>query len=63
MSLLQEVILDRLWSRYEREYGAPPPIGTANLDDAITWLRAALEARSGRGLGGGASMQPEPRAA
>ena len=44
MSLLQEATLDRLWARYEREFGAPPPIQSATLDEAIAYLRNALEA-------------------
>ncbi len=48
MSLLQEATLDRLWARYEREFGAPPPIQSATLDEAIAYLRDALEARRAR---------------
>ena len=48
MSLLQEATLDRLWARYERAFGAPPPIQSATIDEAIAYLRDALEARGTR---------------
>ena len=44
MSLLQKATLDRLWARYERAFGAPPPIQSATIDEAIAYLRDALDA-------------------
>lgn len=42
MSLLQEAILERLWSRYESRFGAPPPISNADFDEAIALIREKL---------------------
>ena len=42
MSLLQEATLERLWSKYESRFGAPPPILNAGLDEAISLLREKL---------------------
>ena len=39
MTLLQEATLDRLWAKYEHRFGHPPPIGSADIDDAIAILR------------------------
>lgn len=44
MTLLQEATLDRLWSKYEHRFGHPPPIGSADIDDAIALLRKELSA-------------------
>jgi len=41
---VQEATLDRLWARYERAFGAPPPIQSATIDEAIAYLRDAFEA-------------------
>jgi len=56
MSLLQEAALDRLWVRYEKAFGAPPPIQTATIDETIAYLRDAL----GPGHGAGRSGTPRP---
>ncbi len=42
MTLLQEATLDRLWAKYEHRFGHPPPIGSADIDDAIAILRKEL---------------------
>lgn len=42
MSLLQEAVLDRLWTKYEHRFGHPPPIETAGFDEAIAILRKVL---------------------
>ena len=42
MTLLQEATLDRLWAKYEHRFGHPPPIGSADIDDAIALLRKKL---------------------
>jgi hypothetical protein len=49
MSLMQEVVLDRLWSKYEHRFGHPPPITSASLDDAIAVLRRDLDRAPDRG--------------
>ena len=63
MSLLQEATLDRLWARYEREFGAPPPIQSATIDEAIAYLRDTLEARGIREPMRAAVAVPLPLAA
>lgn len=42
MTLLDQVMLDRLWANYEKRFGAPPPIATASVSEAIAFLRAEL---------------------
>ena len=43
MSMMQEAVLDRLWTRYENRFGHPPPITSASFDDAIAAIRRALD--------------------
>lgn len=43
MSLLHEVTLERLWSKYESRFGAPPPITNAGFDEAISLIRDQLK--------------------
>lgn len=51
MSLLQEATLERLWSKYESRFGAPPPIRNAGLDEAISLLREKLAETPAGGSG------------
>lgn len=44
MTLLQEATLDRLWAKYEHRFGHPPPIDSADIEDAIALLRKELAA-------------------
>jgi hypothetical protein len=44
MTLLQEATLDRLWAKYEHRFGHPPPIGSADIEDAIALIRKELAA-------------------
>ncbi len=44
MSLLQETVLDRLWTKYEHRFGHPPPIASATFEEAIAEIRKALDA-------------------
>lgn len=46
MSLLHEVTLERLWSKYENRFGAPPPISNAGFDEAISLIREQLDGSS-----------------
>ncbi len=46
MSLLQAATLDRLWAKYELRFGHPPPIDSADFDEAIAILRKELAAQS-----------------
>lgn len=46
MSLLHEVTLERLWSKYENRFGAPPPVTNASFDEAISLIREQLNGRS-----------------
>ncbi len=63
MNLLEEAILDCLWARYVRAFGAPPPIRSASLDDAIAFLRTALETRAAGGASCETPATPTPIAA
>ncbi len=49
MTLLQEATLDRLWAKYEHRFGHPPPIRSADIDDAIALIRQELAAPASRG--------------
>ncbi len=42
MTLLQEATLDRMWAKNEHRFGHPPPIGSADINDAIALLRKEL---------------------
>ena len=44
MSLLQETVLDRLWTKYEHRFGHPPPIASATFEEAIAEIRKARAA-------------------
>ncbi len=48
MSLMQENVLDRLWTKYEHRFGHPPPIASASFDDAIAAIRLALDTPDAR---------------
>ena len=63
MNLLQEAILDRLWARYERAFGVPPPMRSASLVDAIAFLRAALDTPAANGPSGESQETSIPIAA
>ena len=48
--------MDRLWAKYEHRFGHPPPIGSADIDDAIALLRKELaepQQPDSHNLGGG----------
>ncbi|MEX2614501.1 MAG: hypothetical protein WD767_00225 [Alphaproteobacteria bacterium] len=45
MSLMQETVLDRLWTKYEHRFGHPPPIASASFEEAISKIRMALDGR------------------
>ena len=45
MSLLQQTVLDRLWTKYEHRFGHPPPIASATFEEAISEIRLALNRR------------------
>ena len=49
MSLLHEATVERLWSKYEARFGAPPPITNASFDEAISLMREQLNTRSADG--------------
>jgi len=49
MTLLQEATLDRLWAKYEHRFGHPPPIGSADFEDAIALIRKELAASTSSG--------------
>ena len=49
MTLLQEATLDRLWAKYEHRFGHPPPIGSADIEDAIALIRKELAASTSGG--------------
>lgn len=59
MSLLQEITLDRLWSHYRARFGHPPPIQSADIDQAIALIRRDLAA-GGQGNGGDDDDDPRP---
>lgn len=42
MSLMQEHLLERLWSRYEKRFGTEPPFDVATVDEALARLQDAL---------------------
>lgn len=46
MSLLEEAIFERLYPRYARAFGEPPPFQTAKLDEAVAYMRSRLRAHA-----------------
>jgi hypothetical protein len=46
MSLLQEVTLDRLSTKYRARFGHPPPFTVARLDEAVEHMRRELAERT-----------------
>jgi hypothetical protein len=48
MSLLQEATLDRLWAKYEHRFGHPPPIDSADFEEAIAIIRKELASQAPR---------------
>lgn len=44
MTLLDQITLERLWAKYEKRFGAPPPLRSASIPEAIAFLRRELSA-------------------
>lgn len=66
MSLLEKAIFERLYPRYQRAFGEPPPFQTADVDEAVAYMRSRLRAHANeaaRKIGArrcGAVTQPRP---
>jgi hypothetical protein len=44
MSLIEEHLFERLLNRYEKRFGAQPPLTVATVDEAVQRLRQDLAA-------------------
>lgn len=46
MSLLEEAVFERLYPKYRRTFGEPPPVQAARVDEAIAFMRSRLRAHA-----------------
>lgn len=46
MSALQEAIFERLYGKYQRTFGEPPPFQVATVDEAVAYMRSRLRAHA-----------------